>query len=75
MATFLWVSRFGPLPYCFEDSVVYRNKGFFTGSMPVIIRPASYDGVEDAYQVSSRGLLVTFDDFSGLREEGLDILP
>ncbi len=64
MAVFVGVSTFGPLPKGLEDSMVRFDKGLFTVDVLMIIGPASEFGVEERYQLSSRGLGMGMNDVS-----------
>ena len=50
--SFVGMSSLRPPPEQFEDGSVYGREGFLTHDMPVILRPAPQERVEQANQVS-----------------------
>ena len=63
---FIGVSSSGPLPECPEDCLVHFRERLLADLMSVIRGPSSNHRIEDAYQVSGRGLLMCLDGCSDL---------
>ena len=68
-AWFVGMSAFSPLPDGVEDPVVHLPEGHLARSMPVIIHPASEDGVELADELPGRSLRVAFDEGTDFPEQ------
>jgi hypothetical protein len=71
---FIRVPSFGPAPERLKDRMVDRLKDLGADAMPVILRPASNEGVEETDQRPGSGALVGFDDASDFAQERLDAL-
>lgn len=71
---FFGVSSPGPPPQLFEDRTVHKIEGFATGPEPMIICPSSYHGIKLDGHLSSRAILVFFDDPPNFLQERFHVL-
>ena len=69
---FLGMPPFGPRPQHLEDGGVHLIEGHFACHMPVIVGPASDNGVELGNQIRRCGLLVGLHDLPDFTEECFD---
>ena len=71
---FLRVPPSCPSPQGFEDGRVDMDKGFFSRSVSVKVRPSSYFGVELCYQPACCSLFVVLDDLSDACKKRFHVL-
>jgi hypothetical protein len=68
-SAFLWMPSYRPSPERLPDHVVHVPEGGTAGSVPVVVGPAPYLGVQLSHQVAGLAV-VSLDDLPDLFEEG-----
>ena len=74
IARFLGMSAAGPLPECAPDFMVDSVERFFGRTMPMVVGPATNDGVQQADQEGLADGFVRIDDFPDFLQERVRVL-